>query len=193
MDAFDAEVAEIRERVCNPRQFHGRKADATPEQWAANLDYAKSIRRPRTAEEKVAVSKYHREYYQKNRDRVIARTKQYAESNPERRRHQSKKRRIWAEYYLTLEQHAAMLAGCRGVCSICGSPPTSGEPLHVDHAHDSGFVRGLACRGCNHGLGNFRDDPALLRKAAEYLASDGDRSFCMVTYARLMEERHDNN
>jgi hypothetical protein len=58
-------------------------------------------------------------------------------------------------------------------CDICG---TSAH-LHVDHDHaccDGKYscgacVRGFLCTSCNNGLGRFRDDPALLRAAAEYL------------------------
>ena len=51
-----------------------------------------------------------------------------------------------------------------GACHICGNPGA-----HVDHDHDRGDVRGYLCRGCNHGIGNLRDDPSLLLAAANYL------------------------
>jgi hypothetical protein len=53
-----------------------------------------------------------------------------------------------------------------GVCAICREPA---NPLCIDHCHISGQVRGLLCNQCNLGLGIYRDDPARLRSAADYL------------------------
>jgi hypothetical protein len=50
-------------------------------------------------------------------------------------------------------------------CAICGDA----GPEHPDHDHASGRVRSLLCQRCNFGLGLYRDDPALLRAAAEYV------------------------
>ncbi len=56
-------------------------------------------------------------------------------------------------------------------CNICGSADGAGRHgnLHVDHCHTTGKVRGMLCSDCNTGLGKFKDGPALLRRAAEYL------------------------
>lgn len=64
-----------------------------------------------------------------------------------------------------------MAAAQGGVCAICGNgaEDTQHGLLHVDHCHDKGHVRGLLCSPCNLALGLFRDNPALLRRAAEYL------------------------
>jgi hypothetical protein len=52
-----------------------------------------------------------------------------------------------------------------GLCAVCGDFP--GE--HVDHDHETGAVRGLACSACNSGMGQLRDDPIALRRAADYV------------------------
>jgi hypothetical protein len=63
-------------------------------------------------------------------------------------------------------------------CWVCGHKPGDGErALAVDHDHSCcpgetscGFcVRALLCQRCNQGIGQFREDPALLRAAADYI------------------------
>lgn len=53
-----------------------------------------------------------------------------------------------------------------GPCDICGTV----AELRVDHSHATEAVRGHLCHWCNVGLGWFRDEPELLRRAARYLA-----------------------
>ena len=62
-----------------------------------------------------------------------------------------------------------------GKCQICGKVPSgklAHSRLNVDHNHKTGQIRGLLCNRCNVALGQFRDDPALLRCAANYLESE---------------------
>ncbi|NVI87136.1 endonuclease VII domain-containing protein [Actinomadura sp. BRA 177] len=55
-----------------------------------------------------------------------------------------------------------------GMCAICWSMPAE----HVDHDHRTGAVRGMACGGCNAGMGQLGDDPTSLRRAADYLLGE---------------------
>ncbi|MFI0409051.1 endonuclease VII domain-containing protein [Actinomadura sp. 3N508] len=52
-----------------------------------------------------------------------------------------------------------------GQCAVCGDFPAE----HVDHDHESGAVRGMPCSACNTGMGQLRDDPITLRRAADYV------------------------
>jgi hypothetical protein len=74
-------------------------------------------------------------------------------------------------YGLSRERFEALLAEQGGGCAICHTADWPGKDNrpHVDHDHATGNVRGILCGGCNNGLGNFADDPARLRAAADYL------------------------
>jgi len=68
-------------------------------------------------------------------------------------------------YGITGEEADELLENQSGVCAICKVAPA----VHVDHDHATGAVRALLCFNCNGGLGQFRDDPHVLRAAAEYV------------------------
>lgn len=55
-----------------------------------------------------------------------------------------------------------------GLCGVCSDRP--GE--HIDHDHKTGAVRGIACTGCNSGMGQFGDDPTALRRGADYVMGE---------------------
>jgi len=89
-----------------------------------------------------------------------------------------------SKYGITPEDYDALLAAQGGACALCSAPQPNkvGSRFYIDHDHASGAVRGLLCGPCNMGLGQFRDDPDLLRAAAQYvernrlrLLADGGR------------------
>jgi len=45
----------------------------------------------------------------------------------------------------------------------------------LDHDHKTNALRGMLCSECNFGLGKFKDDEALMKKAIWYLESKGMR------------------
>lgn len=69
------------------------------------------------------------------------------------------------KYGLTEAERDALRAETKGLCPICLAAPA----VHVDHDHETGKVRGVLCFSCNAALGQFKDRPDVLRRAAEYL------------------------
>lgn len=79
---------------------------------------------------------------------------------------------------ITLAEYSKMIADQDNKCAICGQPETHKrngriKALAVDHCHTTGKIRGLLCSDCNTGIGKMKDDPQVLRKAAEYLENSG--------------------
>ncbi|MET8168366.1 endonuclease VII domain-containing protein [Streptomyces sp. NPDC005329] len=69
------------------------------------------------------------------------------------------------KYGLTPAELDAMVAEQRGICCICLAAPAE----HVDHCHKTGRVRGVLCFSCNAALGQFKDRPDAIRRAAAYV------------------------
>lgn len=76
------------------------------------------------------------------------------------------------KYGVSAEDWGGLYDRQLGRCAICLTP-LSETKVHVDHDHSTGAVRGLLCSTCNPGLGFFKDDPAVLLRAAEYLIEQG--------------------
>jgi hypothetical protein len=78
-------------------------------------------------------------------------------------------RRLKLTFGITWDEYDLLLSCQDGRCAICGGKPRK-YLFAVDHDHKTGEIRGLLCSRCNHKLlGSANDDPARLRKAADYL------------------------
>jgi len=78
------------------------------------------------------------------------------------------------QYRITEAEYNAMLAAQNYVCAICEKPETQFvrgaiKRLAVDHCHATGKVRELLCAACNQAIGRLKDDPLLIRRAADYV------------------------
>ena len=70
----------------------------------------------------------------------------------------------------TVADYNAAFAAQAGRCALCDRHASEfDKSLAADHCHASGAKRQLLCRNCNVALGQFRDDAALLRRAADYI------------------------
>lgn len=73
-------------------------------------------------------------------------------------------------YGLSLAAWSAMLRGQGQACAICRvEGPDFPTHWHTDHDHATGSVRGILCQSCNHMLGQAKDNPETLQRAASYL------------------------
>jgi hypothetical protein len=89
-------------------------------------------------------------------------------------------------YGITAQDADAMFKSQDGLCAICRAGPAA----HVDHDHETGAVRALLCFNCNGGLGQFKDDPAVLRAAAGYVEEHRHRHRLQSTGLRVWRVRH---
>jgi hypothetical protein len=105
-----------------------------------------------------------RKYSKKHRD------KQTPEQRA-RRNYTTRRNRLSRTYGITTEQYEALLSAQDGVCAICkeNGEDRGAKSLAVDHCHTTGRVRGLLCRRCNAGLGQFKDCPEGVERALAYL------------------------
>jgi hypothetical protein len=77
-------------------------------------------------------------------------------------------------YTVSPQKYQEMAIAQGGLCLICQKPEITirlgkTRQLSVDHNHATQQVRGLLCAKCNQGLGLFKDDPARLLAASNYL------------------------
>ncbi|KMS70823.1 endonuclease VII [Streptomyces viridochromogenes] len=72
---------------------------------------------------------------------------------------------LWRKYGITEAERDELVASQGGVCCIC----LAALPEHVDHCHETGRVRGVLCFSCNAALGQFKDRPDVIRRAAAYV------------------------
>jgi hypothetical protein len=87
---------------------------------------------------------------------------------PEVQERRSRKH-VLKTYGLTPATYDALLVEQGHTCAICKRTCSTGRRLSVDHDHVTGAVRGLLCGNCNTAIGKLRDDPALMRRAADYV------------------------
>jgi Recombination endonuclease VII len=100
-----------------------------------------------------------------------AHQRQWRADNPDAARRAAHRQRL-ARVNLTHTEYKEMLWQQDNACAICKQSFFDGDKtvtVHIDHDHATGAVRGLLCRGCNHGIGNFNDDPERLTNAISYL------------------------
>lgn len=125
---------------------------------------------------KICRGKAHKEWSLKNPEKVKALNEKNKDvrkayyARPEIKM-KYRKKAIEHAFKIKYEQYEEMLEEQNNVCAICKKPETCTKLnfLSVDHDHSTGKIRGLLCRACNHGIGNFLDSVENLTEAIHYL------------------------
>lgn len=129
--------------------------------------------------EKVVIIK--RKYYDNNKEVCIERGKAYMQTEKRKEwvklngnayyeKIKARKPHLRLKYGITLEQYDEMRAMQQFRCKTCNKHETEMRtPLHVDHCHISGKIRGLLCKKCNTALGMVKDSKEVLKNLIIYL------------------------
>lgn len=117
-----------------------------------------------------------------------------ARQNPENRSRINMRKRADGAG-MTAEAFTTLFESQDSKCAICQSTePGSNNPKitwNIDHCHKTGRVRFILCCHCNRGLGAFKDNPSLLRTAAELLEKIYDRQPECTTESRADQKHGD--
>lgn len=107
---------------------------------------------------KICAAILNRERYQRDRVQRLEQARWYS---------------IKRHYGLSKEQYLELLASQDHRCIICGKHQDDCKyNLSVDHNHQTGAIRGLACTYCNHRIIGSHKDATLLRRVADYLEQE---------------------
>lgn len=154
-----------------------RRAEYTsrPENKSRQAEYMNAWR----DENKDAVKAYQQKWRDANVESVRGYQKTYSHEYREREESKTaaRKRHLEKNYGITPECFNRMWVDQSGKCLICESNMTprgrNKRSACIDHNHETGEIRGLLCRSCNHGIGNLGDSPKVLQSAIEYLQKRG--------------------
>lgn len=130
-------------------------------------------------------TKYCREWQQKNRDKINSKNRERLK-NPKLKRKQYLSNRSYQKtekgqlcthrnhlkrkYGITVEMYNMIFSRQGGKCAICETEQKDlDRRLCVDHDHSTGKIRGLLCRFCNTGVGDFKEDVDRMFRAINYL------------------------
>lgn len=150
----DEELKErSRQRSKAYRESNREKIQAYSKEWrATNSDHVKAYAKTKHAEE-ASRDDYQQRYWEKN---------------------------LKAFYKMNISEFNELWESQSGLCAICKHPMAprgrTKDAVAVDHNHQTGAVRGLLCRGCNHGIGCLKDSPEVLKAAIKYLENRGNYS-----------------
>lgn len=113
-------------------------------------------------------NEYYKKWCEQNRDKARAIGRKSYKKNANKQW----ARKLKQVYGLTVEEYNKLLNDQQELCAICKVHQSAEmRRFCVDHSHRTGAIRGLLCRTCNSGLGQFKDSLTSLENALDYLNS----------------------
>lgn len=114
-----------------------------------------------------------RTWYRKNSNRSKNTSRKWAKKHWALVQSYNRQLNRKTSYGLDSDTFDKMFKGQRQKCAICfkrlRDRGRGSDSVAVDHDHKASRVRGILCRDCNCGLGNFRDSVKLLKSAIVYI------------------------
>jgi hypothetical protein len=93
---------------------------------------------------------------------------EWRRDRPESHVRRDRKKNIKSRFGVSVEEYEMLwgyfLDRQGGTCATCPQ-----EPVHMDHCHVTGRIRGIMCRKCNLALGYMMDEIAIAERLAQYL------------------------
>ena len=134
-----------------------------------------------------------KEYRRNNKEKGLSKEKQIRLKNKDqiaksrlKPKEKYAARTLETKYGINLSDYNLLLKKQNSLCAICNK--TSDKKLCVDHNHKTGSIRGLLCKECNFGLGNFKDNIAIFESAINYL-NNGAKSSLKCCKAKIKNWR----
>jgi len=145
------------------REYYHKSKDIIKEankKWVdKNKDKVKKIKATYRERHKEELRRKGREYVRRDdcKVKLNINRKEWRHNNPDKVKEDKLRRR----FGISLQDFNSMIENQNGQCGICARKfstknNTLGYPC-VDHDHLTKKVRGILCRGCNSGIGGFKD------------------------------------
>jgi len=158
-------VHDMTKRVSTPEQkarskelARERRANLTPEQKARRAELARNQWAKRTPEQAAVCKAKRSAYYTDNKDKAKA----YSAANGNRQVELTHLRLYGVGLQETIDKFGT-------ICNCCGTACKSTQPLHTDHCHETGVIRGRICGERNRAIGLCGDTVEGLEQAIKYL------------------------
>ena len=133
-----------------------------------NIEKDISLFYPRHLRCKECISKTNKLFYKNNPEYFREQRLKYKKLHP-RRDDVNNTKKIAIKLGISINKINKLRKKHNGFCDICNKTKANGHRLSIDHDHKTNKIRGFLCNKCNFGLGCFKDNIELLKRAIKYL------------------------